>query len=352
VPGYLTADGLDDAVHHLASTYPFCEPITLPERSVEGRAIHAVRIGKGRGPAARGIFLLAGIHAREVVNPDLLVYFGLQLCRAYEAGGPLAFGGRSYPAGEVARLVEGLGIYLLPLANPDGRIWVQTPGGDHMWRKNRRPNPNDPDCPGVDVNRNYDFLWSSGIGSSDRACSSVFKGPSAFSEPETRNVRHLVETYPDIHLFVDLHSYSESIFYPWGDAHDQSDDPSMSFANPAWDAARAKPHERAYHEYIPKHDLDWYVETDDRVRDAIASVRGTKYGVVQSVGMYPTSGCSDDYTYSRFRAGTLRKVMAFTVETAKEFQPKYAEAEQVIVEVSAGLVEYCRAALALRVEGS
>jgi murein tripeptide amidase MpaA len=349
VPGYLTAEGLDDAVHHLAATYPFCEPITLPERSVEGRAIHAVRIGKGH--AARGIFLLAGIHAREIVNPDLLVYFGLRLCRAYEDGSPLAFGPCSYPAHEVQRLVEGLHVYLLPLANPDGRIWVQRPGGDRWWRKNRRPNPDDPDCPGVDVNRNYDFLWSSGIGSSGRACSNVFKGPSAFSEPETRNVRHLVETAADIHLFVDLHSCSETIFYPWGDAHDQSEDASMSFANPAYEGERGKPHGRAYHEYIPEHDLSFYVATDERVRDAIASVRGTKYKVEQSVGMYPTSGCSDDYTYSRFRAGTLRKVMAFTVETAKKFQPHYDEAEQVIREVSAGLVEYCRAALALKVDG-
>jgi hypothetical protein len=32
---------------------------------------------------------------------------------------------------------------------------------------------------------------------------------------------------------------------------------------------------------------------------AITGVRGTKYIVKQSVGLYPTSGASDDYCYSR-----------------------------------------------------
>ncbi len=344
MPGYLTADGLDAAVHHLASTYPsLCHAFELPERSVEDRAIHAVRIGKGK----RGVFFLAGVHAREVVNPDLLAAFGVRLCRAHAAGRGLSFGAKEYPAAEVARLVDELSIYLLPLANPDGRVWTQAPHGDPMWRKNRRASPSSPHCVGVDVNRNFDFIWAAGLTASARPCSETFKGPAAFSEPETRNVRHVVEAHRDIRLFVDLHAYSESVFYPWGDDGDQTDDPSMSFANPAFDGRRGKPHDRAYREYIRADDLRFYETTAARVRDAVAAARGTRYKVTQSVGLYPTSGCSDDYTYSRSYDGEGRKVMAFTVETGKEFQPPYAEAARVITEVSAGLVAYCQAALTL-----
>jgi murein tripeptide amidase MpaA len=347
--GYLTTEGLDAAVLHLPATYPsICHAVELPEKSVEGRVIRAVRIGKPGEKRKRGVFFLGGVHAREIVNPDLLVAFGLRLCRAATTGRGLSFGDKHFAADEVQRLVDELTIYLLPLANPDGRAFVQAPHGNPMWRKNRRPNPDSPHCLGVDINRNFDFLWPAGLTASSHPCSYQFKGPAAFSEPETRNVRHLVEAHPDIRLFVDLHSFSQTCFYPWGDNRDQTTDPEMSFENPTFDGKRGKPHHHDYREYIRPEDLELYRKTADRARDAIGAVRGTHYTVNQSVGLYPTSGTSDDYTYSRSYVGG-RRVMGFTVETAREFQPKYAEAKHVITEVSAGLVAYCQAALDLPV---
>jgi murein tripeptide amidase MpaA len=348
MPGYLTVAGLDAAVQHLVATYPdLCHPVILPEPSVEGRPIHALRLGARRAPGPRGVFFLAGVHAREVVNPDLLVSFALQLCRAHAARRPLTLGRTTVPAAEVQALIHDLDLYLLPLANPDGRAWVQAPGGDPMWRKNRRPAPASSHCAGVDLNRNYDFLWATRLGASARPCQETFSGPAAFSEPETRNVRHVLDAHPAIRLFVDLHSFSESVFYPWGDDDDQSEDPSMSFENPAYDGARGKPHDGGYREFIPPEDRAWFLATAGAVREAVAAARGTRYAVTQSVGLYPTSGCGDDYTYARARLGQAGKVMAFTVETGREFQPPYAEAAHIITEVSAGLVAYCRAALAL-----
>src|SRR5262249_15916722 len=72
--GYLTATGIEGAIAHLASTYStLCQLITLPESSVEHRAIHAIKIANGSGTGRRGVLLIGGVHAREVVNPDLLV---------------------------------------------------------------------------------------------------------------------------------------------------------------------------------------------------------------------------------------------------------------------------------------
>ena len=340
--GYLTADGLEASVQYLAATYPaFCQAIVLPETSVEGRTSRALKIASGGGDR-RGVLFLGGVHAREVVNPDLLVSFAFDLCQAYADGTGLTFGPESYSAGIVKLIVEGMDVFVFPLVNPDGRAYVQAPGGDVWWRKNRRLDPTT-GCYGVDINRNYDLLWSSGIGTSSSPCDyQIYKGPSAFSEPETRNVRWLLDTYPNIMGMIDVHSYSDDILYPWGDADDQTTDPSKNFQNPAYNGLRGVPGSAVYGEYIPQADLDWYTSTGDAVQAAIKAVRGTVYTMKQSIGLYPTSATSDDYSYSRhFVDRAQGRVYTYTVETGTEFQPPYSEALNIMTEVSSGLVQFC-----------
>ena len=103
------------------------------------------------------------VHAREILNPDLLVKLALNLCEAYTSNIGLKFGEKSYSADDIKQIVENLELFLFPLVNPDGRSFVQAPNGDVWWRKNKNPNPGLPQK-GVDLNRNYDFLWDSGIG--------------------------------------------------------------------------------------------------------------------------------------------------------------------------------------------
>ena len=106
---------------------------------------------------------MGGVHAREILNPDLLVKLALNLCEAYTSNIGLKFGEKSYSADDIKQIVENLELFLFPLVNPDGRSFVQAPNGDVWWRKNKNPNPGLPHR-GVDLNRNYDFLWDSGIG--------------------------------------------------------------------------------------------------------------------------------------------------------------------------------------------
>jgi hypothetical protein len=97
-----------------------------------------------------------------------------------------------------------------------------------------------------------------------------------------------------------------------------------------------------YGEYIQKSDLAWFKSTAKIISRAISGVRGTKYTVKQSVGLYPTSGASDDYCYSRHTKDISKtKVMVYTLETGKEFQPPITEASNIISEVSAGLFAFC-----------
>jgi murein tripeptide amidase MpaA len=340
-PGYLTAAGVESVLEYLANTYPtICQLIVLPEQSHEGRTIRAVKIASRTDGDRLGVLFIGGVHAREIVNPDLLVSFALNLCQAYTSGTGLTFEGRSYDPYTVRVLVDTLDIFILPLVNPDGRVYVQSPTGDAFWRKNRNPNPGLP-CQGIDLNRNYDVLWSSGIGTSADSCSDVFRGSNAFSEPETRNVRHLLDDYPDIMAMIDVHSYLQLVLYPWGDDDNQSTDPSMNFTNPAYDGMRGTAGDSIYREYMPQTDEGWFATTGKRMKDAIAAVRGRVYTVEPSINLYPTSGTSKDYAYSRhFVDATKRKVFAYTVETGTEFQPPYSEALNIISEVSSGLVEF------------
>jgi murein tripeptide amidase MpaA len=338
--GYLDSVGIEACLQYLANTYPgIVQLIPLPETSVEGRTIRSIKLGTGGGDR-HGLLLLGGVHARELVPPDALVSMALRICQAYTAGNGLTFGGRTYTAGAIKLLVEALDTFILPLVNPDGRTFVQAPGGDAWWRKNRRPVGSG--CIGVDINRNYDFLWSSGIGTSPSPCDyQIYNGPSAFSEPETRNVRWMLDAYPNIECMVDVHSYSQLFLYAWGDDDNQTTDPAMNFMNPAYSGLRGTPGDAQYREYIPSADLNWFTNSGTQVHDAIAAVRGRSYLVEQGVGLYPTSGTSDDYAYSRhFVDGSKNRVYAYTLEIGTEFQPLYSEAINEIGETSSGLIQF------------
>ncbi len=341
--GYLTTTGIEACLQYLATNYSsICQLITLPETSVQGRTSRAVKLGKGGGANRRGILLVGGLHARELINPDCLASLALRLCQAYSSNSGLTFGNKTYSAGLIKLIIEGMDLYIFPLVNPDGREYVQSPAGYAMWRKNRRIN-NASTCIGVDLNRNFDFLWQFTIGqTSSNPCSDTYKGASAFSEPETRNVRYLLDTYKNICCFMDVHSYSQLVLYPWGDDDNQTTNPSMNFMNPAFNGLRGTLGDARYREFIPQSDLNWFVSTGGVVRDAIAAVRGRTYIVQQSPDLYPTSGTSDDYVYSRaFANAALRKVRGFTMETATEFQPAFPEAWNVMQEAASGLVQFC-----------
>ncbi len=341
---YMSVTAIDTAINHVAATFPaLARVIVLPERSVEGRVIKALHIAGGSGagsvPDSRtGALFVGGIHARELINPETLVEFALRLCTARASNTGLAFGPKTYTATDVQLAVDGLSIVILPMANPDGRNHCLVPGGFPMWRKNRARNTGLP-CMGVDLNRNTSFLWGSGIGTSADSCSDVFKGPSAFSEPETRNVRWLIDGFPGLECMVDVHSYSELVLYPWGDDQNQTTDPNQNFQNPAFDGQRGTPGNN-YKEYIPAADLSSHQAMGNRIRNGIAAVRGRNYTVKQSIDLYPTTGTWHDYAYARkFVETGRRRILGFTLETARQFQPGDVEKAQVISETQAGLME-------------
>ena len=310
---YRTIAQLDSLTDSLATSFPqYFSRVQLPNASIEGRPIHALRMRAGEGEDRPGVLIVGGTHARELMNPDAIVELAVDLLASHSNGTDIAYGGRTWPADDVRLILETLDLWLLPCLNPDGRHHVMTV--DDLWRKNRRDNPGT-GCDGVDLNRNVDLLWGVTEGqTSCSPCSDVFCGASAFSEPETSNVKDLLDTRR-IDCFVDVHSYSELILYPWGHAPTQTTDPTTRFTGlPSGTCAPlGRP---GYEEYMDPQDLQRFETVGQRIVDAIGGVRGRVYASQTGIGLYPTTGTQSDYVYSRHIADpSLRKTDGYTFET-------------------------------------
>ena len=353
---YLNVNEVESALTGLAAAYPaICELIVLPNLTIEGRTCHAVRIGKYAISDRDAVLVTGAVHAREWGGAEICVNVATDLCEAYTAGTGLGYGGKYLTSAEIRAIVEGVNLFVFADVNPDGRNFSQT--ADALWRRNRNPaeSGGNQNCIGVDLNRNQDFLWdfpthfnpTSGVNTSADPCSpsQTYRGSAITSEPETMNVVWLIETYPRIQWYLDLHSHGETILHSWGDDENQSTDASKNFANPAFDGQRGVAGD-AYGEYIPIGDLTDAVELASAFHDALHAVRGKDYSVGQAYSLYPTSGANDDYAYSRaFVDPSKNKIYAFTIEWGTEWQPPWAEMEQIVADVSAGILGFCLKAM-------
>jgi|RhiMethySRZTD1v2_1073278.scaffolds.fasta_scaffold04669_10 carboxypeptidase T len=354
--GYLTVDEVERAMLLGERNHgSYFERIELPHLTWEKRRCHAARIGKAKGRKRTTICFISGIHGREWGGPDILVYFAVRLLRAYRDRQGIRLGKKVFSSAQIRRIVETKDVILLPQVNPDGRHFsmVKSP----WWRKNRRPAPRGrgPKSIGVDINRNFPILWdferhfAPGTVQSSRKPGDyeTYVGPSAASEPETRNVMWLFDRIPNIRFFIDLHSYGETILYNWGSDENQSHDPHMCFMNEAYDGKRGLIHDNVYREHMPVADQAFAVKLGRRLAAAIREVRGREYRVQQSVGLYPTAGSADDYAYSRHMVDPKKaKVISYTMEWGRSrastpFHPPYQEMRKVMREVTAGLLEFC-----------
>src|SRR5215207_1486689 len=352
---YLNVLEIESALENLAAAYPeSAESIACPNVTHEGRQTHVLRVGARRA-AVYGVLILGGVHAREWAPPDALVSLAADLLEAHELGAGLVYGGKRFSANEVRQIVDSSNLFIYPCVNPDGRHYSQT--NDALWRKNRRPHPGNKNCVGVAINRNFDFLWDhlkkfapdSGVSASEDPCDrQVYRGPSPTSEPEAKNVVWLLDTYPQIRWHVDVHSAVPVILHSWGSDQNQMTESTQTFLNSAFDSVRERSNDAAYGEYITQIDRNIVETLSYRMSEAVKAVRGDGYGIEQAYGLYPTSGASDDYAFSRhFIDPSKTKVYGFTIECGHSFQPAWTEAEEVIREVSAGLIAFCLEASAI-----
>ncbi|MDD2506937.1 MAG: M14 family zinc carboxypeptidase [Candidatus Cloacimonetes bacterium] len=121
----------------------------------------------------------------------------------------------------VNAIVDNCEIWFVPLLNPDGHKIVidQT---DIYWRKNIRDNNNngilDMYNDGVDLNRNYSYMWGN-VMATDLIHDSVYHGPYPFSEIETQALRDLIENKHFL-AGISFHSQGQYVLYPPGFVYD------------------------------------------------------------------------------------------------------------------------------------
>ncbi|MFI5372749.1 MAG: M14 family zinc carboxypeptidase, partial [Candidatus Eisenbacteria bacterium] len=177
------------------------------------RPVWALTLGKPwvGGPDPRPVvFMTALTHAREPEGMQALFWWVDDLLLRY-------------PSDPVAReLLEQRRIVICPVVNPDGyaineSLFVLT-GTFAFWRKNARDNDSNnilTSNDGVDINRNYGFQWGLASGSNGSFSAEDYRGPSAFSEPETQIQRDAVIALEPV-TGLSFHSYGDWHLHAWG----------------------------------------------------------------------------------------------------------------------------------------
>jgi len=190
-------------------------------------------------------------HSREWISPMTVMYVVTELVTKYGSDG------------NVTKYLDELEFIVIPVINPDGYAfsWSTT----RLWRKNRRNNGG---SFGVDLNRNWDSDWG-GSGSSGVPSSDTYRGPTVFSEPESKAVRDYVETQTRIKAAIDFHAYSQLVLRPYGYTY-----------KIAPDEAQLK-------------------ILGDAMRDAIFSVHGIRYSSIMGSELYLAAGAADDWGYMK-----------------------------------------------------
>lgn len=189
-------------------------------QSIEGRNIYAFRISDNPDvdedePA---VLLDAITHAREPGGLSVVFGFVDYLVEHYGVDP------------EITWLVDNREIYIIPVINPDGYVYNEQ-NSHGMWRKNKRDNNNngmfEEDYDGVDLNRNFGYMWGyDNIGSSPYPGDQTYRGTGPFSEPETQAVRELTDSVRPV-LALNYHTYSNLLIFPWGYVNQPTPDQAL-----------------------------------------------------------------------------------------------------------------------------
>jgi murein tripeptide amidase MpaA len=210
---------VNDLIKKITDEFPNITNLGEIGRSFEGNPIHVVEVSNYNTSSRnkKSVLLTGAHHSRELSSITMALYFLLRTVYSYSIGDKAT-----------KDLLESSSLYFIPIFNVDGFKYISDDfkkSKDLLYiRKNRNDGVKDgyTGCPqdeyrGVDLNRNYDFMFGlDNIGSSNQPCSEDFRGPWAFSEPETRAMRDFVESNKDfLKMAFNFHAYGNLLICPF-----------------------------------------------------------------------------------------------------------------------------------------
>ena len=274
--------------------------------------VKALRIGKHRDGSKTGVLTYSQEHAREWQTPLVNIETAFRLLHNYQTDAT------------TRRLVDNLDIFIVPTVNPDGALYSYY---DFAAQRKNMTNycdagdPNDFNARnawGVDNNRNQSVgsLFDGYVGASTSCTSATFAGPSEQSEPESRNLDWLAETYSNIKFAMNIHSSGN--YFMWSPG---------AYSMPG-------------RVTLPRPDLgteQYFYTSSERILSAIQEWRGlavtpARTGPIADV-LYSAAGNSGDLMWYE------HEIYAWNFEVGTSFQPEWDEAFQQMMEFSNGVVE-------------
>lgn len=250
-----------------------------PLPGATGDDLTVARLSNAAIPGPKpALLVMTAIHAREYPTAELGLRFVEWLVTRHGV----------HP--DATWVLDHHEVHVLVQSNPDGRVRAQTQSGGSAsaaQRKNLNANACGSGRLGVDLNRNYGFEWGAHGGSSPNPCQDTYRGSAPQSEPETLAVdAYMALLFPDRRgfeagdaapadtqgIFIDVHNYAEQVLWPWG---------GVTAPAPNAAALTALGRRLAYF---------------------------SGYEPMQSVGLYPTDGTTDDNAYGKLG------VASYTIE--------------------------------------
>ena len=267
--GYCTWEEYISNLDYMYAHYPdlISQKVSIGQTD-ENRSLYMVKItGNAVQKDPKPQVLYTGMHhAREPIGMMHLLFYMYYLLENYNTDADIKY------------LVDHTEMYFVPIMNPDGYKYNQTtnPNGGGYWRKNRHNNGGG--IYGVDINRNYGYMWG-GEGSSGDPNDETYHGTAAFSELEAQAIKAFCESH-QFGIAINYHSNSGLVLYSWG-----------------YTTTEVTPDEPLFN------------------KQAAQMTGDSHYGYgPSSTTIYVTTGGSDDWMYGE--QTTKNKILAYTPEIA------------------------------------
>ena len=204
----LTYEEMTYLLHVVAALYPEFTKLEQIGKSVEGTPMYAMKIGNGK----KEVLLDGSLHAREHMTTNVVAEMIDTYSIHYE--NKSVYGGYN-----VRQTLDQTAIWFIPMLNPDGVKLVQSGptslkngalatkingnANFNRWKSNIR---------GVDLNDNFASGWDKIKGGHKKPAYMAYKGPSAFSEPESQAFRDFVKKHK-FKTYISYHSSGQIMYW-------------------------------------------------------------------------------------------------------------------------------------------